>query len=70
MPGDLGDHGIAHQRQTCPGRRGLVTKGDQAPAAAFGPIVEPLRPTLERLTPGTATDARLLGGPRRGVMAS
>ena len=34
------------------------------------PIIEPLRATLERLTVGKAMDARLLVGPRGGVITT
>jgi integrase len=34
------------------------------------PIIEPLRATLERLTVGKARDARLLVGPRGGVITT
>jgi hypothetical protein len=39
-------------------------------AAAFVPIIAPLRPTLERLTDGRRTRARLLTGPRDGVITT
>jgi integrase len=34
------------------------------------PIIEPLRPTLERLTAGKRPDDRLIVGPRGGVITT
>jgi integrase len=65
------DRGLLHVfRQTYPGRGGLVTKETKAGA------VEPCRsstrsaPRWERLTHGRQVDARLLSGPRGGVITT
>ena len=61
---------LAVRRQTYPGRGGLVTKETKGRRRRLVPIIEPLRATLERLTVGTARDARLLVGPRGGVITT
>ena len=49
---DLG-RGLLHvNRQTYPGRGGLVTKKTKGRRRRVVPIIDPLRPTLERLTDG------------------
>jgi Phage integrase family len=70
----VGDVDLPHglltvRRQMYPGRGGLITKetkGRRRPV----PIIEPLRATLDRLTVGRARDARLLVGPRGGVITT
>ncbi len=65
------DRGLLHVfRQLYPGRGGLVTKQTKGRHRRTVPIIEPLRPTLERLTQGRAVDARLLTGPRGGVITT
>ncbi|MFC8504673.1 tyrosine recombinase XerC [Pedococcus sp. NPDC057267] len=67
---DLG-RGLLHVfRQTYPGRGGLVTKQTKGRRRRTVPIIEPLRPTLVRLTAGRPGDARLLLGPRGGVITT
>ena len=67
---DLG-RGLLHVfRQTYPGRGGLVTKQTKGRRRRTVPIIEPLRPTLVRLTVGRPGDARLLLGPRGGVITT
>ena len=67
---DLG-RGLLHVfRQTYPGRGGLVTKQTKGRRRRTVPIIEPLRPTLLRLTAGRPGDARLLLGPRGGVITT
>jgi integrase len=62
-------HGLLNvRRQTYPGRGGLVTKETKSRRRRTVPIIEPLRPTLERLTAGRARNARLLIGPPGGVI--
>jgi integrase len=59
--------GLLHVcRQTYPGRGGLVTKGTKGRRRRTVPIIDPLRPTLLRLTAGRLADERLLVGPRGG----
>src|SRR4030095_8646963 len=48
----------------------LVTKETKGRRRRPVPITEPLRATLERLTVGRTRDARLLVGPRGGVMTT
>lgn len=63
--------GLLHVfRQTYPGRGGLVTKQTKGRRRRTVPIIEPLRPTLVRLTAGRPGDARLLLGPRGGVITT
>jgi integrase len=57
-------------RQTYPGRGGLVDKQTKGRRRRAVPIIEPLRPTLERLTSGRAEDARLVTGPRGGIITT
>jgi integrase len=71
----VGDVDLPHglltvRRQTYPGRGGLVTKETKGRRRCPVPIIEPLRATLERLTMGRARDARLLVGPRGGVITT
>lgn len=67
---DLG-RGLLHvSRQTYPGRGGLVTKETKGRRRRTVPIIEPLRPTLLRLTLGRTADARLVVGPRGGVITT
>lgn len=64
------DHGIIPvRRQTYPGRGGLVTKATKGRRSRDVPIIDALWPTLERLTLGRP-DARLLVGPRGGVITT
>ncbi len=65
------DRGLLHVfRQTYPGRGGLITKETKGRRRRTVPIIDPLRPTLERLTDGRQVDARLLSGPRGGVITT
>ena len=67
---DLG-RGLLHVfRQTYPGRGGLVTKQTKGRRRRTVPIIDPLRPTLVRLTAGREGDDRLLAGPRGGVITT
>jgi integrase len=67
---DLG-RGLLHvSRQTYPGRGGLVTKETKGRRRRTVPVIEPLRPTLLRLTGGRTADARLVVGPRGGVITT
>lgn len=63
--------GVLHvQRQTYPGRGGLVTKTTKGRRRRLVPIIDPLRPTLERLAHERPADARLIVGPRGGVITT
>lgn len=67
---DLDQGIISVERQTYPGRGGLVTKATKGRRMRDVPIIDALRPTLERLTLGRPADARLLVGPRGGVITT
>ena len=63
--------GLIHvARQTYPGRGGLVTKSTKGRRRRVVPIIDPLRPTLERLSLGRRQDERLVLGPRGGVLTT
>jgi integrase len=63
--------GMLHvRRQTYPGRGGLVTKKTKGRRTRPVPIIDPLRATLERLTEGRPSGARLVTGPRGGVITT
>jgi integrase len=63
--------GLLHvERQTYPGRGGLVTKPTKGRRRRAVPIIDPLRPTMGRLTAARHDDARLLVGPRGGVITT
>jgi hypothetical protein len=49
--------------QTYPGRGGLVTKQTKGRRRRTVPVIEPLRPTLARLTVGRSPEERLVTGP-------
>ena len=67
---DLG-RGLLHVfRQTYPGRGGLVTKQTKGRRRRTVPVIDPLRPTLVRLTAGREGNERLLAGPRGGVITT
>jgi len=67
---DLG-RGLLHViRQTYPGRGGLVTKTTKGRRNRTVPVIEPLRPTLARLTVGREPQERLVTGPRGGVITT
>ena len=61
---------LSVSRQTYPGRGGLVTKQTKGRRRRSVPIIDPLRPTLERLTAGRGEDAWLVSGPRGGVITT
>ncbi len=65
------DRGLLHVfRQTYPGRGDLITKETKGRRRRTVPIIDPLRPTLERLIDGRRVDARLPSGPRGGVITT
>ena len=57
-------------RQIYPGRGGLVTKETKGRRRRTVPIIDPLRPTLVRLTAGRRAEERLVLGPRGGVITT
>ena len=65
------DRGLLHvRRQTYPGRGGLVTKETKGRRRRTVPTIDPLRPTMERLATARENNARLLPGPRGGVVTT
>jgi integrase len=62
--------GLHVRRQTYPGHGGLVTKDTKGRRRRTVPIIDPLRPTLLRLTAGRRPGERLLLGPRGGVITT
>lgn len=58
------------ERQCFPGTDGLIVKPTKSRRARHVPIIEPLEPTLRRLTTGRACDDPLLRGPRGGVITT
>jgi integrase len=67
---DLDSGLLTVSRQTYPGRGGLVTKQTKGRRRRAVPIIDPLRPTLERLTVGREADELLVKGPRGGVITT
>ena len=53
-----------------PGRGGLITKTSKGRRRRAVPIIEPLRPSLERLTSGKGPDDRLIAGPKGGAITT
>ena len=65
------DAGLMHvNRQTYPGRGGLITKTTKGRRRRVVPIIEQLRPTLARLVDGRSAGERLLTGPKGGVITT
>lgn len=56
--------------QTYPGKGGLITKQTKGQRERHVPILDPLRPILERLAEGKEPEDRLLVGPKRGALAT
>lgn len=61
---------VTIERQCFPGMGGLVTKPTKSRQARRVPIIEPIEPTLRRLTAGRPCNAPLLRGPRGGVITT
>ena len=57
-------------RQTYPGKGGLITKQTKGRKERRVPILDPLRPILERLTEGKEPEDRLLVGPKGGALTT
>lgn len=56
--------------QTYPGKDGLITKQTQGWRERRAPILDQLRPILERLTEGKEPEDRLLVGPKGGALTT
>jgi hypothetical protein len=67
---DVGARMALSRGTTYPGRGGLVNNETKGRRRRSLPIIELLRATLERLMVGRARDARLLVGPRGGVITT
>jgi integrase len=61
---------IVIRRQIFPGKGGLVTKATKNRKERRVPILDPLRPVLERLTAGKQPGDQLLTGPKGGVLTT
>jgi len=61
---------VTIQRQRFPGSGGLTIKPTKSRRIRRVPIIEPLEPTLRRLTTGRPHDAPLLRGPRGGAITT
>lgn len=61
---------VTIRRQTYPGAGGLVTKQTKGRDICHVPILQALKPVLERLTHERELDERLLTGPRGGVLTT
>ena len=57
-------------RQTFPGRGGLITKQTKSRKERRVPILDALRPILQRLTDGKEPEDRLLVGPKGGALTT
>lgn len=57
-------------RQTYPGKGGLITKQTKGRRERRVPILDPLRPILERLAAGKEPEDRLLVGPKGGALTT
>lgn len=61
---------VVTARQTYPGKGGLVTKQTKGRKERRVPILDPLRPILERLTKSKEPEDRLLVGPKGGALTT
>lgn len=61
---------VVIRRQIYPGKGGLITKRTKNRKDRRVPILDPLRPVLERLTAGKKPSDQLLVGPRGGVLTT
>ncbi|WP_421075240.1 MULTISPECIES: tyrosine-type recombinase/integrase [unclassified Microbacterium] len=57
-------------RQTYPGKGGLITKQTKGRRERLVPILDPLRPILERLAEGKEPEDGLLVGPKGGALTT
>ena len=67
---DYGKNLVVIRRQVFPGKGGLVTKPTKSRKERRVPILEPLRPVLERLTDGKEPEDSLLVGPKGGYLTT
>ncbi|WP_203566456.1 tyrosine-type recombinase/integrase [Aestuariimicrobium ganziense] len=67
---DYGKNLVVIRRQVFPGKGGLVTKPTKSRKERRVPILEPLRPVLERLTNGKQPEDSLLVGPKGGYLTT
>jgi integrase len=61
---------VVISRQVFPGKGGLITKPTKSRKERRVPILEPLRPVLERLTAGKEPEDPLLVGPKGGYLTT
>lgn len=61
---------VVIRRQIFPGKGGLITKATKNRKERRVPILDPLRPVLERLTEGKQPEDQLLVGPKGGVLTT
>lgn len=67
---DFAKNLVVIRRQVFPGKGGLVTKPTKSRKERRVPILEPLRPVLERLTEGKEPEDQLLVGPKGGYLTT
>ena len=67
---DFGKNFVVIRRQVFLGKGGLVTKPTKSRKDRQVPILEPLRPVLERLTKGKEPEDQLLVGPKGGYLTT
>ncbi|KJL26489.1 Tyrosine recombinase XerC [Microbacterium azadirachtae] len=67
---DWANRVVTIERQTYPGKGGLVTKETKGRRTRYAPILDTLEPILIRLSAGKEPDEPLLRGPRRGVITT
>lgn len=67
---DFGKNLVVIRRQVFPGKGGLVTKPTKSRKERRVPILEPLRPVLERLTDGKQPEDSLLVGPKGSYLTT
>lgn len=67
---DFGKNLVVISRQVYPGRGGLITKPTKSRKERRVPILDPLRPVLERLTNGKTPEDALLTGPKGGILTT
>ncbi|WP_294181157.1 site-specific integrase [uncultured Schumannella sp.] len=67
---EFGKNLVVIRRQVFPGKGGLVTKPTKSRKERRVPILEPLRPVLERLTEDKEPEDQLLVGPKGGILTT
>lgn len=66
----FGQNLVVIRRQVYPGRGGLIAKAPKSRKERRVPILDALRPVLERLTEGKDPGDQLLEGPRGGILTT